>query len=68
LASRYPQERDWRSYDSYRPNQRAVAERSFQMGARQGGGYPYYDSAPRTGYWGNGSMFGGDWGNGGWRN
>jgi hypothetical protein len=66
VASRNPQERDWRSYDSYRPSQRAVAERGFQTGAMQRGSYPYYDSAPRAGYWGGGSAFSGGWGNGGW--
>jgi hypothetical protein len=66
VASRTPQEHDWRSYDPYRPSQRAVAERGLQMGAMQRGGYPYYDSAPRTGYWGGGATFGGGWGNGGW--
>lgn len=66
VVSRYAQERDWRTFDSYRPSQRAVAERSFQTGAMQRGGYPYYDSAPRAGSWGSGSTFGGGWGNGGW--
>jgi hypothetical protein len=61
-AARSPQERDWRSYDSYRPSRRAVAERGLQTG----GGYPYYDSAARSGYWGGGSTFGGGWGNSGW--
>ncbi len=65
VASRNPQERDWRSYDAYRPSQGAVAQRGIQTGALQRGGYPYYDSAPRAGYWAGGSTFGG-WGNGGW--
>jgi hypothetical protein len=68
VASRNPQERDWRNYDSYRQSQRAVAERGFQTGAMQRGVYPYYDSAPRADYWGGGQTFGGRWGNGGWNN
>ena len=42
-------------------NVRAAAERGFQTGAMQRGAYPYYDAAPRAGYWGSASTFGGGW-------
>jgi hypothetical protein len=77
VASRYARERDWRNYDPYQQGERGTPERGFDSGAFQRRvetganarrGYSYYDSAPRTGYWGGGSMFGGNWGSGGWGN
>jgi len=77
LASRYAREHDWRNYDAYRQGERGTPERGLDSGAFQRrvatganarGGYSYYDSAPRTGYWGGGAMFGSNWGGGGWGN
>lgn len=70
-AARYAREHNWHNnYDSYRPGERDAAERGIESGPFQRRvetgaiqrSYPYYDSAPRTGYWGGGSMFG-NWGN-----
>lgn len=70
-AARYARQHDWHNnYDSYRPGEREAAERGVESGPFQRRietgaiqrSYPYYDSAPRTGYWGGGSMFG-NWGN-----
>jgi hypothetical protein len=70
-VAHYAREHDWHNYDSYRPSERDAAERGigngpFQRRIETGAiqrSYPYYDSAPRTGYWGGGPMFGGNWGN-----
>lgn len=70
-AAHYAREHDWHNYDSYRLSERDAAERGTESGPFQrrietgaiGRSYPYYDSAPRTGYWGGGPMFGGSWGN-----
>jgi hypothetical protein len=70
-AARYARQHDWHhNYDSYRAVERDAAERGIESGPFQRRietgaiqrSYPYYDSAPRTGYWGGGSMFG-NWGN-----
>jgi hypothetical protein len=66
MASRYR-----RDYDQYGARDRyGPSERGMDADAIQRGGYPYYYSAPRSGFWDGGSMFGrGSWGsNGSWGN
>jgi hypothetical protein len=70
LASRYARNRDRHGYVSYgpsRPYRRGASEREIDAGATPRGGYPYYNAAPRSSYWGGGAPFGGGWG-GSWGN